>query len=194
MATRSLAPPCPIDVREWAALEGRPRCELVGGRLKEKPAVAFWHEILLMHLGRFLVNYVTEHRRGLIVTGNARLRISDVGGREPDLFWITEDLLHRVGKNLFKGVPPLVVEIVSPSSEREDRVEKRRDYAGLGVGQYWIVDFRARKIEVYSLRGDDYELAELVQGDETFRPSLFPGLEIPLGEVWPVDFEDRTDD
>ena len=31
------------------------------------------------------------------------------------------------------------------------------------------------------------------KGDEVFRPTLFPGLEIPLDEVWPVEFEHRTD-
>ena len=185
-----------IDVREWAALEieGRPRHDLVEGRLAEKPDVAFWHDLLLMHLTHRLVTYVQEHRRGYLVTSNARLRISEYGGREPDMFLIPEEMFPLVGKNLFKGVPPLVVEVVSPSNERTDLVEKRREYAGLGVGQYWIVSLRERRVEILGLRDGAYELAESASGDEVFRPSLFPGLEIPLGDIWPVDFEHRTDD
>ncbi len=107
-----------IDIREWAALEGPPAFELVGGRLEEKPDVALWHEVLLMNFVRFLLNYVEENRMGQIVSGNAKLRISAISGRMPDVF----------------------------------------------------------------------------SGNETFGPTLFPGLEIPLGAVWPVEFAGRTDD
>ena len=72
-------------------------------------------------------------------------------------------------KNLFKGFPPLVVEILSPTNEAVDRVTKRREYAQLGIDQYWIVDFPQRRIDVYVLRHladatRDYELAETVSG------------------------------
>ena len=110
------------------------------------------------------------------------------------MFLIPEELFPRIDKNMFNGVPTLVVEILSPTNARTDLVEKRREYASLGVGQYWIVDFQARRVEVLGLRDGAYELAEEADGDEIFRPSLFPGLEIPLGAIWPVDFEHRTDD
>lgn len=194
MATRQDAPARLIDVREWGALDGRPRYDLVDGRLRERPQTPFWHAILLTDLVCLLANDAHKHRRGLLVMGNAKLRISEIGGREPDAFLIPEEQSPLVGKNLFKGVPPLVVEILSPSNERTDLVEKRREYAGLGVGQYWIVDFPGRRIEVLELRGGAYELAEAAEGEEVFRPSLFPGLEIPLGAIWPVEFEGRTDD
>ena len=40
-----------------------------------------------------------------------------------------------------------MVEVLSPSNEDVDRTEKFREYARLGVGQYWIVDFANRRIE-----------------------------------------------
>jgi Uma2 family endonuclease len=189
----------PITVQQWGEIDGSPRYDLVDGQLEERPEVAFWHEVLLMELARIVANYVREHRIGMIVTSNAKLRISAFGGREPDLFFIPTDQYHLVGKNLFKGIPPLVVEILSPSNEDVDRHDKAREYAGLGVVQYWIIDFPARRLDVHALRahadgGRGYELIDVAEGDAIFRPALFPGLEIPLGEVWPVEFEDRIDD
>jgi Uma2 family endonuclease len=189
----------PITVQQWGEIDGSPRYDLVDGALEERPDVAFWHEVLLMRFARFIANYAVEQRIGEIVTSNAKLRISAFGGREPDLFFIPTNQYPLVGKNLFKGIPPLVVEILSPSNEDVDRHDKAREYAGLGVGQYWIIDFSARRLEVYALRGHadggrDYELIEVAEGDAIFRPALFPGLEIPLGEVWPAEFEHRSDD
>jgi len=40
--------------------------------------------------------------------------------------------------------PDWVMEIVSPGSGRRDRVEKRVDYARLGIGEYWRFDERGR--------------------------------------------------
>ena len=189
----------PITVEQWAALEEFRYFDLIEGRVKEKPDVAFWHEFLLLDLPRYLENFVRDHDLGKLVCSNAPLRISSHHGRRPDIFFIPKTLLHKVGKNLFNGVPPLVIEILSPNSITEDRVQKRREYAQFGIGEYWIVDFPNRAIEVYSLRQTadgtyDYELVAVARGNDVFRPVFFPGLEIPLAELWPTEFENRTDD
>jgi Uma2 family endonuclease len=189
----------PITVEQWAAIEGPPNYELIDGHLKEKPAVALWHDILLFDLLRFLANYVDANGLGKLVGATTPLRISAYRGRKPDIFFIPKSLYRFVGKNLFKGVPPLAIEILSPSTEREDRFEKRKEYARLGIGEYWIVDFPKRRIDVYRLRKRGkgirrYELIHTASGSDVFRPGLFPGLEIPLREIWPDEFEDRTDE
>lgn len=189
----------PITVVQWGELDGEIRYDLVNGQLKEKPDVAFWHELLLMDFVRYLVNYIHDRELGKLVTSKAKLKISQFGGREPDIFFIPKSLYRFVGKNLFKGIPPLVIEILSPSTKRDDRIEKRREYARLGIGEYWIVDFPNRRIEVYKIRKRGkgtrrYELIQKASGSDVFRPGLFPGLEIPLAKIWPVEFEDRTDE
>jgi len=189
----------PLTVEQWASLEGTPNCELIEGRLQEKADVAIWHDILLVDLLRFLANYVDAKQLGKLVSSTTPLRISTYQGRKPDIFFIPKSLYRFVGKNLFKGVPPLAVEILSPSTQTEDRVQKRRDYADLGIEQYWIVDFPNRRIEVLALgqptqAGRRYELIRTISGEEVFRPDMFPGLEIPLARIWPTEFETGTDE
>jgi Uma2 family endonuclease len=188
------APAGPITVEQWGAMEGPPHYELVDGRLQEKPEVAFWHDILLFRLVGFMIAHINRHGLGQLVGSTTPMRVSAFGGRKPDLFLVPPDQYHRVGKNVFHGVPPFVGEILSATTEHIDRTDKRDEYARLGVGQYWLIDFPNRAIEVYHLRdltegGRAYELAETVKGDAVFRPALFPGLEIPLAEVWPTEFE-----
>jgi len=67
---------------------------------------------------------------------------------EPDLLVVAKD---RIGeKNIIQN-PAIVVEVLSPSSRRYDRLLKFGRYAEAGIGQYWIVDPDRPSIEVYDL-------------------------------------------
>ena len=192
------APPGLVTIKEWGELEGPPFYELVDGRLVERPEMATWHDILLFALTPYLVPYVKRRHLGQMAGSTTPMQISTLTGRKPDLLLIPPDQYHLVGKNVFHGVPSFVAEILSPTTEHIDRGDKRDEYAQLGIGEYWIIDFPNRAIEIYQLRDQPdgaraYELAETMKGDGVFRPSLFPGLEIPLVEVWPTEFENPTD-
>ncbi|MGE3808480.1 MAG: hypothetical protein AB7K24_27770 [Gemmataceae bacterium] len=90
--------------------------------------------------------------------------------------------------------PPITVE---QWAELEGPPHYELVNARLGVAEYWLVDFPARAIEIYCLdtagKKPKYELKEKVTGP-VFRPEFFPGLEIPLAEIWPTEFENRTDE
>jgi Uma2 family endonuclease len=198
-AVASQTPPIPasgrrLSVDEWGTLEDDARFhELVDGFLVEKPIVAVWHDVLFANLIALLLPAVKRLGLGTLVGGTTPLEISKFHGRKPDVFFIPTDQYHLVGRNVFHGVPPLAVEILSPNSAHVDRVDKMQEYAQLGIGEYWIVDFPNRAVEVYHLHRDgdraEYHLAHAVCGNDLFRPTMFPGLEIPLDSLWPVEFE-----
>lgn len=60
---------------------------------------------------------------------------------------------QKRGSN-FVGIPRFVMEVVSPSTEKYDRSEKMELYRQQEIEEYWIVDWRKRKVEIYEL---DYE-------------------------------------
>ncbi|GAB4007517.1 hypothetical protein GCM10028772_19850 [Nocardioides ultimimeridianus] len=53
--------------------------------------------------------------------------------------------------------PVLCVEVLSPSTRREDLVRKSHEYAAAGIEQYWIVDIEASELTVYSNSGDGWD-------------------------------------
>lgn len=103
---------------------------------------------------------------------------------QPDLLFVATDRLPIVTEDNVKGAPDLAVEIQSGSTARYDRVHKLRLYAEFGVKHYWIADPEAHTLEAFDLTGDTPRLAASHAENETFRPALFPGLEIHLGELW----------
>ena len=99
------------------------------------------------------------------------------------------------------GAPDLLVEILSPSTARNDRMRKKDVYAASGVLEYWIVSPEEQSIEVYLLRDGAYTLDNLYaycsdedQADMTeaekagltaeFKCHLFDDLTIRLEDIF----------
>ncbi|MBR1730079.1 MAG: Uma2 family endonuclease [Selenomonadaceae bacterium] len=59
------------------------------------------------------------------------------------------------------GAPDLVVEILSPSTARNDKISKKAIYEKFGVKEYWIVDPFGKSVEVYLLKDEKLELVNV---------------------------------
>ncbi len=56
--------------------------------------------------------------------------------------------------NSFINAPQFVLEVLSPSTAKCDRTEKKEIYREEEIPEYWIIDIQKRTIEMYDL---DYE-------------------------------------
>ena len=63
-------------------------------------------------------------------------------------------------------------------------MQKLRDYASIGVPEYWLIDPEERTLQRLVLRDGVYGIVEAIQGDSVFRPDRFEGLEIDLARLW----------
>jgi Uma2 family endonuclease len=103
---------------------------------------------------------------------------------QPDILFIDHERIHMLTDRGMEGAPTLAIEILSPSSNRIDRVRKLSIYAQHGIPHYWIVDPQTRYIEAYELVGGTYELTGYLQGTQSGTLPPFPDLEIRLVDVW----------
>ena len=74
----------------------------------------------------------------------------------PDMMVVCDR--NKIKKNGVYGAPDLVVEVLSPSTAKNDRGYKKNVYETSGVPEYWIVDPLHRSIEVYLLQDGHYVL------------------------------------
>ena len=99
------------------------------------------------------------------------------------------------------GAPDLVVEVLSPSTAKNDKGYKKDVYESCGVKEYWIADPAGKSIEVYRLTDGRYvldnvyfyhsdsEIAEMNEEEKSllvreFPCSLFAGLSIRLDDIF----------
>jgi Uma2 family endonuclease len=173
---------------DFIALEEDDLRELIDGELVEVEVPTRSHEKIVMRLGSALVVWSDSGNGGVALASGYKVRVSDRRGLMPDVQF------YRKGneppadqeQGLTRGRADLVVEVVSPSSRRYDRVKKLNWYAQLGVPEYWIIDPEAHTLErlVLVLNDSAYAIAKSLDGEELFRPESFPGLEIPLARLW----------
>jgi Uma2 family endonuclease len=113
--------------------------ELVRGALFVTPPPSLDHETIGARLHRILAPYVEEQKLGEVFRPRAVVRAKG-SEAEPDLMVWKPDT--SASANWDSGPPPiLLVEILSPSTRRRDRQEKREFYLDdCRADEYWIVD------------------------------------------------------
>ena len=84
-------------------------------------------------------------------------------------------------------MPDWICEVLSPSTEGDDRCEKRSIYAKAGVGHLWFVDPRPEMLEAYELTKGKWLLLDAFFGDAQIIAPPFADVSFPLGLLWPFD-------
>jgi Uma2 family endonuclease len=141
----------------------------------------------------WLVEAAARAGSAFIVCEGGEWEVSTPAGiRKPDVFVISREIARAVILDETPKVIPgsellLVAEVISPasSSEHTDRVRKVREYASLGIPQYWIVERSPEpKVQILTLGENGYlpgasaaagtELAVDVDADKPFFVSFDP--------------------
>ena len=96
----------------------------------------------------------------------------------------------------FMGVPRFVMEVLSDSTEKYDRGEKKELYKKVEVAEYWIVNWRKRQVEIYILSPNEnttdeaeYILYKTIteKNKEELEIVMFPNLNIRFDELFNID-------
>lgn len=91
----------------------------------------------------------------------------------------------KLKNNRCYGAPDLVVEVLSPSTARNDRLLKRLYYEKAGVREYLIVDYQNQSIEKYILHQDSYQLEEIYSSEnQSFHSTIFPDVTFPIATIF----------
>ena len=82
------------------------------------------------------------------------------------------------------AAPDIAIEILSPSSAKNDRYRKFNLYAKAGVKEYWIVDGAHKTVEVFALAGEKFALSAFLQMGDVITSSVLEGLEIKVSDIF----------
>jgi Uma2 family endonuclease len=161
------------------------RAEFIDGEIILQATPTADHQRILGRLFIALTNYFKGSKcEPFMAPFNVILRENDedIKRVQPDLFIICDEKLYT--ENQYEGVPPLIIEIVSPSNASDDYIRKPNLYMKFGVKEYWIVSPKNRTIEVFSLEEGVYGEPTIYFKDKTLKSALFEELQINLAEVF----------
>jgi Uma2 family endonuclease len=122
------------------------RYEVVYGELLVTPAPRVGHQELVGRMYRALAAYLEREPVGHVLMSPADISWDEETLVQPDLFVASVEEVRTEDWARVRTLL-LVVEVLSPSTVRQDRFAKRRRYQEAGVPLYWIVDRDTRSVE-----------------------------------------------
>ena len=100
---------------------------------------------------------------------------------QPDIMIVCDHtILDDAG---IKGVPDMVVEILSPSTARYDKTLKFKTYLRAGIREYWIIDPKEETLAIHIFKDGNY-ITHAYTKEETVPVHVLEGLNIDLSEVF----------
>jgi len=144
----------------------RNRYEILEGELSVTPAPSTKHQTVSGNLFKALARHVDERHLGSLFYAPVDLILEPTSVLQPDLLFVSSARRSIITERAVEGAPDLVVEIVSPTTSRNDRVTKAQVYARHSVPVYWIIDPEQETIEIYLIEAGGYHLAATLQGDQ----------------------------
>jgi Uma2 family endonuclease len=169
---------------DWLEMDERIRAELVDGELYMMAAPEQRHQEILTELLRQLATFLRGHPCKVFPAPfGVRLSQNEDTVFEPDIVVVCDKT--KLNGKICDGVPDLVVEIISPSSMRYDRVFKFNRYLRAGVREYWIVDGETNSIQAYTLENGQY-IAAVYSDTDTAPVGVLEGCNISLSDVFPA--------
>jgi Uma2 family endonuclease len=178
-----------VRTRPWTRrdLERLPddgnKYEVIRGQLFVTPLPRPDHDGVVRSIADRLREFVRVHDLGVISERTAL--VLDESEAQPDLV-VRRDPHPRPRD--WSGIPApiLVVEVLSDTTGRRDRIWKRDYYAESGIPEYWIVDADARSITVVRADEPDSVVSSLL----TWKP---PGTDVSLDIDVAALFRDALD-
>lgn len=160
------------------------RYEIVGGMLFVSPAPTSRHQDVAMQLATRLNLHILQTRCGKAFFSPIDIYLSINDVVQPDIVVVLNEHLERIEEKGIVGAPDIVIEILSPSTLRSDRVWKAALYARSGVQEYWIVDPGEETILVQSLDEDRYRAIGSFARDAELLSPLLPELRLELSQIF----------
>lgn len=175
------------DALAWDENE---RAEIIDGEAIMLATPSRIHQEISVELTRQFANYLEgKNCRAYHAPFTVRL-FEKAGDRPEDVDTVVEpDLavvcdLGKLDNHGCKGAPDMVLEILSPSTQRHDRLVKLGLYQRAGVREYWIVNPEDQTVQVFTLTNGLLLPHEVYNREGVAKVNVLDGCFIELSKVF----------
>ena len=176
------------DCLTWSEDE---RIEIIDGEAYMMAPPSRVHQEISTELVRQLANFL-EGKRCRVYPAPFGVRLFEVDGDTPDDVdtMVEPDISVVCDKSKLddhgcKGAPDLVIEVLSPSSLRHDRLVKLGLYQRAGVREYWIVDPEYKSVQVFTRDGTgSLQISEEYGRSDVAKVNVLDGCFVELSKVF----------
>jgi Uma2 family endonuclease len=170
------------DLESWPD-DGR-RYELYDGEVYVCPAPTNRHQLALGLLHSQLHDYA-RRTNGVVIMSPTDVVFTEYNVLQPDICFFQASRRHCVNLDrVTRDAPDVVVEVLSPSTRRNDLGRKKATFARFGVAEYWLLDPYKKRLERYTHENGAYERTLSVGSGEQFESIVLSGFTCPVESLF----------
>ena len=173
-----------FTVADYLTTPDDKRYQLLDGELILAPSPTDRHQSIVGHLHVALYEFINSNGLGRVRLAPLDVFLTEHDVAQPDMLFVSNSRIDIIAEGKVQGAPDLVVEILSPSTQRYDRGYKQTLYAQHGVQEYWLVDPATETVEVLVLSEQGFSLHAIYDRNQSLISPLLSGMAIALHTVF----------
>ena len=134
------------------------REELIGGKVVMMAPASAEHVYTAGSIYNIFKNYL-KGKNCIPFSDGLLVHLTDENKFVPDMMVVCDR--SKIKSDGVHGAPDLAVEVLSPSTAKDDRTRKKEVYEACGVPEYWLVSPTDKSIEIYLLESGKYILHDV---------------------------------
>ena len=160
------------------------KAEFINGEIVVHSPVKKRHNDYSFQLAMLMKTFVQKYDLGFV--GHEKIMVTlSRNDYEPDVCFFKKEKAEKFTpeQSLFP-IPDLVVEVLSPATEKNDRELKFRDYEAHGVSEYWIVDAENMLFEQYQLQENESYALQIKANEGTVQSIAIEGFTFRIEAIF----------
>ena len=163
--------------------EGAPY-QLICGKLIMTPSPTPFHQKISRKLESKIDRFLDDKDLGELFHAPLDVFFNNINVYQPDILFISKEREGIIGDKKIEGAPDIVIEILSPSTAYYDMREKFGVYEKYGVKEYWLIDSKIKKVQVFENIGNKFELCNEAEGEGNIFSKELDGLRIFINDIF----------
>lgn len=159
---------------DYFALPDDIRVELIDGYFFVMNSPTTHHQAAAGEIYRQIANFIIENNgkcQVYIAPTDVQINMDNRTMVEPDVFIVCNK--DKQTKERIVGAPDFILEVLSKSTAKKDKIKKVELYKRAGVREYWMLDTEKRNLVIY--RFDKYEYPMICGWDEPVPIGIYEG-------------------
>lgn len=158
------------------------RHEIVDGDHYMSPAPSTKHQTVSRRIQFQLYTQIELTGCGPVFNAPTDVELAPHDIVQPDILVVLQKNIRIVSTKRIRGVPDLIIEILSDSNPEHDRVLKLEMYQRTQVPEYWIVDPEEEFVEAYVWINGRLKLVGSHR--DSIQIATMPEIKVNLNQAW----------
>ena len=139
-------------------------CQVIDNIIYMSPAPNFEHQDICDELTSQIRVFIKKKKLGKCVSSPIDVFLDNKNALQPDIIFIANENLSIIKEGKVRGVPDIVIEVLSTGTKDYDFGKKKTAYEKNGVKEYFLVEQKTGEVYSFYLKNNKYEAQPKVKG------------------------------